>query len=253
MKTRPELAFFRRALPACASLATALCLPPLPALADELVRESREVGTFHSVRFDGHGDLEVTVGREFSVVVETTAKALSSVETEVHGEELRIRRERRARRAPLRVEITMPVMASLELNGSAEARVLGPVHAPKFAVRIEGSGSASIAELNVDAFDIDLEGSGRIDAAGAADRLDLETEGSATMQLAKLEVKDASITIEGSGEADLHVSSSLSGRIDGSGEIRLTGSPREMSVRTNGSGRIIQKAEAPAPSEERAE
>jgi hypothetical protein len=231
----------------------ALLMAPVPALAeDALVREPREVGPFHSVRFDGHGELEVTVGREFSVVVETTAKAMPSVETEVHGEELRIRRERRARRAPLRVEITMPVMASLELHGSADARVLGPLHAPKFAVRIEGSGSASIAELNVDAFDVDLQGSGRIEAAGAADQLDLETAGSATMQLAKLDAKNASISIEGSGEADLHVSSSLAGTIDGSGEIRLTGSPREMSVRTNGSGRITQKAEEPVAGEEAA-
>jgi hypothetical protein len=245
----------RRVLSLLLAAATALLLPAAAIAGEpEAVREKRDVPPFHSVRFDGSGDVDVTVGSEFSVILETAEKVLPYVRTEVQNEELIIRRKGRGGRAHLRVEITMPVMTALALNGSAQSWVHGKVDTPKFSVRIAGSGSAMIDELSVDDFGASLAGSSKLAAAGRAQQVNLDTAGSAKIQLAKLEAQNANISISGSGSADLHVADSLAGKINGSGQIHLLGSPTEMNVKTNGSGRIIQTAVEPeAPREEASE
>ncbi len=216
-------------------------LPVRAGEARSLVEEERELSGFDEIRFDGAGTLEVAVGEDFRVVIESTEKALPSIGAQVKGHELHIWREFGARRAPLHVEITLPSLTGLELNGSVEVQVAGPVRTEDFELRSAGSASASIEGLEVGKLAVNLAGSGDLVAAGTAKRLDIETNGSAELRLARLEAESAKVTISGSGRADLRVTSSLEATINGSGRIHLSGSPDHMNVATNGSGRIIQE------------
>ena len=223
--------------------ALVFALPVRVAEARPLVEEERELAGFDEIRFDGSGTLEVAIGEDFRVVIESTEKALLSIGTRVRGDELHIWREFGALLAPLHVEIALPSLKALELNGSVEAQIVGRIRTEDFELRSAGSASTKLESLDVEELTVNLAGSGDLVAAGTAKRLDLETNGSADLRLARLEAEVAKIRIAGSGRADLHVTSSLDATIYGSGRIHLSGSPDHMSVATIGSGRIIQKRE----------
>jgi hypothetical protein len=229
------------ALQALLLVATGLAsLDAGPAHAEaELVREARDVGVFHSVRFEGSGHVSILLGREFGVSVETTARAMPKVVTTVKGEVLHITR-RRGGRAPLNVEVGLPVLTGLALHGSAEVSVKGGINTPEFRLHSQGSSHTTIERLNVQSFDASYKGSGHLVASGSTQQMSVKSSGSTDFELAGLEASEATVSISGRGRMTLNVRSRLEGQIKGSGEIVLIGAPEHLNVGTSGSGRIIQ-------------
>jgi hypothetical protein len=219
-----------------------------------IVRETRDVAAFTGIRFDGGGTVAIVVGREHSVAIETNEGVMGGVRTEVSGTQLRIWRRFSPRPERFHVDISLPVLTSLQLNGSVRTEVHGAILTPRFELRVAGSSHVAVDEMTVDEFAAKISGSGQLVAGGSAERLILATNGSANMNLGDLEAASARVSIHGSGRLTLDVSEQLEGSISGSGTIQVKRPPKAMNVSTSGSGRMIlgEKTDAETPSDDTA-
>lgn len=119
----------------------------------------------------------------------------------------------------LRVVITAPSVKSFDLESSADL---------------------SIRNYDQPTFDLNVSGSGDVDAAGQTQTVTVDINGSGDSDLSALRTTDASVDISGSG--DLRVAPTGAARIDisGSGDVDLTDRPANLQQSISGSGDIDQ-------------
>ncbi|HLI67780.1 MAG TPA: DUF2807 domain-containing protein [Caulobacteraceae bacterium] len=113
---------------------------------------------------------------------------------------------------------------------------------------LSGDGSIAIAKYDQDSLDLDLSGSGHIDAAGKARSVKLDISGDGDADLGQLAAQDAKVSIEGSGRTTLAPTQSADLDISGDGRIELLTHPANVRSDVSGSGRIVQGAPAAADS-----
>lgn len=178
----------------------------------------RQVGSFHGVRVDGATEVDIVAGKAAKVVVHGDDNIAPFVETNVANGVLRISLEGSyATKTDLRVEIAVPSLDRIDLNGS------GNIH---------------IHSYRGDEFAIAISGSGNVDADGAAKRISVDLSGSGNVDLRMLEAQAADVEIDGSGDVGIGASKSLAVRINGSGNVRYRGKPT-VSQAVNGSGNVV--------------
>lgn len=106
------------------------------------------------------------------------------------------------------------------------------------ALRIKGSGKASFRACKQEKLSIELTGSGEVDLAGSADRLEIDISGSGSIAGFGLETKVANLRVSGSGDIHATATESVRARVSGSGKIKIAGSPGEKDTDVTGSGKI---------------
>jgi len=187
-----------------------------------LQRETRDIGAFHSVKFAGVGELNITAGLNISLVLEGDAELLKNVRTVVRNGSLVIEQDRAgwSRRGPLTVHLTMPVLKAAQVAGSGLLRLKG----------LTGGETA-----------VSLSGSGTVEGQGELDSLNLAISGSGKANLAGLSAKDVNVSISGSGDATLQATHSLRVAVSGSGRVRYIGKPNEISTDISGSGSVREQ------------
>lgn len=193
------------------------------------VSEHREVGSFDSVSLEGAARLEIKIGEPASVLVSGNQAAVSRVDTSVSGGTLRIKNKPRdwmIRNTPrLTVQITMPTLESLELEGGNDVSLTG-LHGGDTTIKAAGAAN--------------------IEAHGELDELTVRLAGAGHADLSKLAVTDAKVTVDGVGSVVVNPRESLDATMNGVGAIFYTGSPRKVNTRMNGLGTIARQD----PSEE---
>lgn len=188
-------------------------------------RETREVGSFDAVSFGGAGHVIITVGPKASLVLEGDAETLARTKAEVSGGMLSIGRrdDDFGRGGRLTAHITVPRLASAQVSGSGQLKVSG----------LNG-GETAIA----------LSGSGRIEADGKLDAVNLVISGSGLADMPKLVVTDANVVISGSGSALVDARGALNVKVSGSGVVRYIGAPKDINTSISGSGSVRRRDEA---------
>lgn len=119
----------------------------------------------------------------------------------------------------LRVVITAPSVKSFDLESSADL---------------------SIRDYDQPTFNLNVSGSGDVDAAGHTQTATIDTSGSGDSDLSGLDVTDANVDTSGSG--DLRIGPTGAAKIDisGSGDVDLTRRPANLQQSISGSGDIDQ-------------
>jgi hypothetical protein len=182
--------------------------------------ESRSLEPFSRIDVTGEADVSVSFGSTQSVIVEADDNLLDQVKTSVRGDTLVIGHPFGRDLQP-RYGIRVTVVMN-ELDG----------------FEISGSGNIDIAQLDSEAVDFSIPGSGIIRADGAADRLTIDLGGSGDILCGELEARAAGVTIGGSGNATVYVTESLDAEISGSGNIFYAGDPVSVDQSVSGSGNI---------------
>ena len=204
---------------------------------DTTTTQTREVGAFSAVRLEISAEVVVTVGGPVRVVVTTEEGQQQHVRTDVRGGALVIERKRGAPTgAAVRVEVSVPELRKVEVDGSGRVRVEGGRGDTE--LELEGSGeirwAGEAAELEVE-----IEGSGDVALAGKATKLDVEVRGSGDVNASALAARDVSVEIEGSGDVAVHVDGgTLRAEVSGSGDVIWSGSANVERAVVSGSGEI---------------
>jgi len=190
-----------------------------------LISETREVETFDAISVEGAAKLEITIGKSPSLVVNGHEQAVRRVETDVRGGTLHIKSRPkdwliRNNNARLTLQITLPRLESLQLEGGNDVNVVGFSGGQ---VKIKASGAAHIrADGHLEELTVRLSGAGHAD-------------------LSKLVANDAKVTVDGVGSVIVNPRDSLDATMNGVGAILYTGSPSRVNTRMNGLGTIGQR------------
>jgi hypothetical protein len=207
-------------------------------------KETRNVEGFTKVSFGVPGNLYISIGPDFNVILEGDKDFLAEIETVVSGGRLVIKHDNFNRNFNKKVivNITMPSVEGLSVSGSGQAEIKSAVKAGDLDLVVSGSGKLIVNDLTADNMGCSISGSGDviIRGSGSVSESKISISGSGSYVGEGLKINNASINISGSGSCLCNVDGALDARVSGSGNITYTGNPR-IDARVSGSGRVRSK------------
>lgn len=105
-------------------------------------------------------------------------------------------------------------------------------------VAVQGSGDATLWDLQQEAIELEVAGSGDIQVQGRVAMLEAEVAGSGDIDATELVSDRAKLSVAGSGDIEAHVRRSVKAKVAGSGDIRIYGNPDQRDTKVAGSGSI---------------
>lgn len=207
-------------------------------------KETRNVAGFTKVSFGVPGNLYISIGPDFKVVLEGDKDFLDEIETVVSGGRLVIKQDswNRNFNKKVIVNITMPSVEGLSVSGSGQAEITDAVKAGDLDLVVSGSGKLFVNDLTADNLACSISGSGDviIKGSGSVSKSKVSISGSGSYAGEGLKINTAAINISGSGSCLCNVAATLEARVSGSGNITYIGNPR-IDARVSGSGRVRSK------------
>jgi hypothetical protein len=225
------------------AMALAACSAGAKEGARETARRDFQVGQFQSISLTGSPDVVVTVGGAPSVRAEGDSRLVERLEITVENGDLRIGyRESSSWNfgfssdRNVTIHVTVPSLAAATLTGSGEMRV-DRVQGERFAGTVTGSGDLHVGQLRAAETAFSVTGSGAIQAAGTAQRSNIELAGSGDINLGNLEIRDATVSVHGSGDVTAKAMEAARVTLMGSGDVAITG-PARCQIEKRGSGDV---------------
>jgi Putative auto-transporter adhesin, head GIN domain len=180
--------------------------------------QTRTVARFSSLDLAGSNDITVVLGLRQSVVVHADSNLISHVTTKVIAGTLVIANTGSfTTRIPMNVEVGAPSLTALNLSGS---------------------GRLSVTGINANRLTVTVSGSGLLNAAGTATRLDVTLSGDGMAQLNQLTASEVHAVVTGSGLIQVTATKSLDAAVPGTGAIVYTGNPPQVTSSVTGTGAV---------------
>jgi hypothetical protein len=222
---------------------------------DETRAITREV---RAVELSGPIDLVLRYGAQPKLVVRGEQRLLANVETRQDGRVLHIgtRGIVLRHRQPLEVELTLPALERIGVDGSGDTRVNG-FSGELVEVELNGSGNVdfngryrqakailhgtgqvTLDAGNSDSVEADLAGSGTITLAGAARSFQAQSNGSGTLDAQRLRAETVRVRQTGSGNASVTAHANVAAAVSGSGDVDVYGNPPQRSISRTGAGEV---------------
>ena len=228
--------------------------------ARQVASETRAVPDgVRAVDLEGPIDLTLRYGAVPSLKVSGESRLLGNIDVSQENEVLHIgiRGMVLRHRRPLEVELVLPRLEKVTVDGGGESTVNG-FSGERIEVRMEGRGSLRFngrfrevdaalsgnGELDLNAgsgierFDAVLTGSGHMTIVGSTRELRANASGSGELDARHLRADRVHVSQTGSGQSSVHARETLAASISGSGDIDVTGNPAERSVSRTGSGAV---------------
>lgn len=184
---------------------------------------SFQVAPFTGINIVGAADVHVRYGTTQSVTVSGHQNILNELQNDVLGNtwQIELNNDHCYRDYNLTVDIEIPELEKLGIEGSGEIDVYAFPNMTQLDVTIDGSGEVSIMDAieNVSELDISITGSGEYNGY-------------------LLKTDTCTIHLNGSGDCKTYVNDLLDVTISGSGVVKYKGSPTIQS-NISGSGEIL--------------
>jgi hypothetical protein len=199
------------------ALTFASCAAPSRAADD--VSQTRSVSGFDRVRLTGAFSATVAAGKHDTRFVMTgDPDALARVTVNVSDRTLVVgMREGTNLKSTIKLQIDLPVLRSF---------------------KIEGVGNADITGLTGADLELAIPGAASITASGRAGNETIDLDGTGKIDASDVAARDVTATNNGVGAIYVQGSGSLVLNVNGVGEIRYKGNPRNVEKHVNGLGRI---------------
>lgn len=212
----------------------------------KIVKQQRELGHFRALATSVGGNVEIRMGNNESVSIETDDNILPLVETVVENGTLRIRPAKRNLNLDTR---TMKIVVQVRTLERVSVGGSGTVDADKLegeslTFDVGGSGAINVRDLRSESVAISIGGSGNLKASGNTERLQVSIGGSGNVRTEQLAARTATVSIGGSGQATVSATKSLNLSVAGSGDIAYYGDP-QISKSIMGSGSIKRLGASP--------
>jgi hypothetical protein len=108
-------------------------------------------------------------------------------------------------------------------------------------LKLKGSGSATVSGIKQNALQVILKGSGMIDIHGSSVELTAKLTGSGSINASGLYSEDINLNLSGSGFLEAYTKCKVVANLNGSGIIKVNGSPKTVITEKNVSGEIKHK------------
>ncbi|MEJ7860266.1 MAG: head GIN domain-containing protein [Pyrinomonadaceae bacterium] len=186
-----------------------------------LKSEPRSVSGFNKVDASGALNVELTVQKDFSVVIEADDNLLQYIKTEVRGDTLKIYTDGKiSMQNKASIKISMPEVKGLSISGAS---------------------TASVSNVKADALDLDASGASKITIDGEAKDLTAEASGASEINAEKLRVENADVEATGASSATISAANELKADASGASSIYYTGEPKNVIPKSSGASSVKKK------------
>ena len=223
-----------------------------PAVALRMCEYTRsfELKGFHSISLVSSLDVQVREG-DFNVVATGDEKAVERVRVSVKDDRLIIDQEavrpyKEGCEGSVSVLVTMPQLKRAEVLGSGDLTISGFERADDLTLNVQGSGDLLLEAMNElgtltigldgsgdvlvgeaavsGTTTIRLNGSGDVRVAGRTNTIDIGLVGSGDVMAADMRATTAKVRLVGSGDVSVSSDGPVDQRVQGSGEVHVSGS-----------------------------
>ena len=199
--------------------------------------EVRELPAFTSVDHRFSGDVHIMQGNEQSVIVKGAANILPQVRTFVDGESLYIDIQGCVTNlGSLDIYVTMPEIRGVQVAASGNIYGQNTWSVDQIDLNILGSGNIQ-ASIEGEEVRTNIEGSGDIELSGTCTNHLANINASGKIESFDLISNTCEVSIDGSGVCQVHVLDSLDVSITASGDVYYKGNPI-VNSHISGSGKI---------------
>jgi hypothetical protein len=224
-----------------------------------LKTENRTIpATINQIILSGPIDLNLQQAAKPTLSVKAAQNFLPRITTRIDGNVLTISTNGIFfnLRSPLQVDLSLPELGMLQMNGSGEVKVQGfkgknlivaqrgsgnlDLSADYLQVQatMNGSGNAELTLANSDKVSLNISGSGNNTLHGQGKSLELHIVGSGDLSAETFTADQVSLEMSGSGDASVLARQQITGHLTGSGEAKVFGNPARRNVSKSGSGEI---------------
>ncbi len=196
-----------------------------------------------TIELAGPDKVIITEGEGLTITLEGDEQASEALRFDRNGGELTIARDRSIFDGSGTALVRITMPAPKNLEIAGSGDIEAAALAKSAEVDIAGSGNVTVNTLEADDLEIDIAGSGTVSASGTAKELDISVAGNGDVKFADVMADTVSISIAGSGDVALSSNGSVSASIAGSGDVVVTGSA-SCTVSSAGSGSLTCR---PAP------
>jgi hypothetical protein len=197
----------------------------------DVVTQTRSLGAFERVTFEGLGELTIVQGEGHSLHIEAESNVIKRISTEVRGDTLHIGYSSGIfwfniiPTRPIRYTLTVEDLSEVDLTGLGSVYA-GELSTDRLTVGMSGAGKIVVRSLNVDRLTLNLTGLGSCELAGRVRRQDVLMSGGGDYDGADLESEIAGLHLSGLGKATVWATDDLDIRITGAGGVEYYGDPR---------------------------
>lgn len=206
-----------------------------------VVTEMRSTGTYSAVCLSMSATVYLTQGATADLEITGQENIIHQIETRVEGNTLVIRVKHGVilgPHEPIKVYVTTLDVNSLEVCSSGDLFTDNALSLNEVSLKISGSGSINLANIEAENLSATISGSGSIKAAsGKLTREELKISGSGTIDLRSVEASKVYTTTSGSGDIFVYATQLLDVTISGSGDTWYYGTPA-VNTQISGSGNL---------------
>lgn len=212
------------------------------------ITKTSDLDGFTKVSLNTSSNINVTVGEDFSIEMIGDEERIENTVLEVKGDTLRIKHKKGRfnyeRNQDMHINVTMPAMSGMHINGSGDAEVTGVESAAlelgingsgdmdvdgkaeALDIRINGSGDINMETVAGKDVEIEINGSGNVELqGGTCQSLEIDIHGSGDVEAKDVQCVDANVDVAGSGDSEVYASNSITFDSRGSGEVDVYGKP----------------------------
>jgi hypothetical protein len=187
----------------------------------KMATDMRPVNGFDAVDVGGVFQVEITAQKDFEVEVEADDNLLPFISTEVVNGTLKIETEKRLKTSnPIRIRISAPNIANLEVSGAA---------------------NVTANDLSSDELSVDSSGASKVKLTGTLAKLTMDVSGATKIDAEDLKAVDATVEASGASSVFVNVTGDLISHASGASKILYTGTPASVDSHTSGASRVGQK------------
>ncbi|MXO55680.1 DUF2807 domain-containing protein [Altererythrobacter gangjinensis] len=185
----------------------------------------------------------ITEGDTLGITVEGKSEAVEAMRFTLEGGTLAVMRDSDIWDGDDKATVRVTMPAPEDLNMAGSGRIEAMTMASQANINIAGSGTIEVSAISSEDLEVAMAGSGKVKVSGTANSLEVAVMGSGETDLAGLKVETAEVSIAGSGSVSLASDGKVEANIAGSGNVNVSGSAT-CEVNSMGSGKVTCKSPA---------
>jgi len=206
-----------------------------------VVKEKRDLQNFTEVVLSEEGDLSIEIGDQEQLVIEAEDNLQEYLIAETVNKVLEIKKlpenVKLNTTKPIRYYLTVKELKSLTVKNSGNVKIT-EVDTDSFSIRITGSGSVHIGNLNAHSAEIELTSSGNLIVDhGKTEEQHVRLSSSGEYNGKNVVCQSADVKLTSSGDATLNILEVLSVDLSSSGNVYYVGKPRVIYKDSSSTGR----------------
>jgi hypothetical protein len=195
-----------------------------------VITEERPVSGFSGIDMRTFGQVLISQGDTESLTVQGSDNIVPLVKTYVRGNTLVIEMEEEINFTNINEDnvltftIAVKDLSSLVISGLGNIE-MASLTTPKLDIVMSGAGQVVLDKLMADNLEVEVSGLGNVEIAGEVPTARIEIPGAGNVKAPDLKIQSATVKIDGLGNATLWVTDSLTGTINGAGNVEYYGDP----------------------------